>query len=303
MFHYEESVRLNDWIVMLSRSSTVSKSEKKEKTQNVGNVVAAARAAALMDEEAVEAGAPAAGVGFEARSQPDCFSPRSSIAEISAAPEEILYTFTDGDFRPTSGHWSDRQQQYGSTGRWDTEGPGRGTSLKFNDESNYLPTTHLTHLGSSPSTQLPPIHPSMPREQVVVPGARSGTEHVVIEEEFMEHGDDGEEDVEEVNNPFLESIFPCRNGANWKFNDESNYLPSPHRTHLGSSTSTQLPPIHPSMPREHVVVPGARSGTEHVVMMEEEEFMEDGEDGEGVKEVNNPFLGSIFPCMTIERQT
>jgi hypothetical protein len=36
----------------------------------------------------------------------------------------------------------------------------------------------------------------------------------------------------------------------------------------------------------------------------EEEFMENGEDGEGdVVEVNNPFLGSIFPCLTIERQT
>ena len=77
----------------------VCKSEKKEKTQNVGNVVAAARAAALMDEESVEAGAPAAGVGFEARSQPDSFSPDPLIAEISASPEEILYSFADGDFR------------------------------------------------------------------------------------------------------------------------------------------------------------------------------------------------------------
>jgi hypothetical protein len=64
VFQYEESVRLNDWMVMLSRSSTASKSERKDKTQNVENVVAAARAAALMDEEAVEAGAPAAG-GFQ----------------------------------------------------------------------------------------------------------------------------------------------------------------------------------------------------------------------------------------------
>jgi hypothetical protein len=193
VFQYEESVRLNDWIVMLSRSSTVSKSEKKEKAQNVGNVVAAARAASLMDEEAVEAGAPAAGVGFEARSPPDSFSrhpPRSRYpSEISAAPEEILYLFADGHFRRTSVHSSDRQEQYGSTGRWDREAPGRGANLKFNDESNYLPNTHVTHLGSSPSTQLPPIHPSMPREHVVAPGARSGTEHVVVmEEEFMEPG-------------------------------------------------------------------------------------------------------------------
>jgi hypothetical protein len=64
VFQYEEPVRLNDWMVMLSRSSTASKSERKEKTQNVENVVAAARAAALMDEETVEAGAPAAG-GFQ----------------------------------------------------------------------------------------------------------------------------------------------------------------------------------------------------------------------------------------------
>jgi hypothetical protein len=64
VFEYEESFRLNDWIVMLSRSSTASKSERKEQTQNVENVVAAARAAALMDEEAVQAGAPAAG-GFQ----------------------------------------------------------------------------------------------------------------------------------------------------------------------------------------------------------------------------------------------
>ena len=152
MFQYEESVRLNDWIVMLSRSSTVSKSEKKEKTQNVGNVVAAARAASLMDEEAVEAGAPAAGVGFEARSPPDSFSrhpPRSRYpSEISAAPEEILYLFADGHFRRTSVHSSDRQEQYGSTGRWDREAPGRGAKLKCNDESNYLPNNHVTYLGS-----------------------------------------------------------------------------------------------------------------------------------------------------------
>ena len=189
----------------------VCKSEKREKTQNVGNVVAAARVAALMDEESVEAGAPAAGVGFEARSQPDSFSPDPLIAEISASPQEILYSFTDGDFRRTSVHSRDRQEQYGSTDRWDREGPGRGANLEFNDESNYLPTTHLTHLGSSPSTPLPPIHPSVSREHGVVSGARSGTEHVVmmVEEEVMEHGDDGEEDVEEVNNPFLGSIFPC----------------------------------------------------------------------------------------------
>jgi hypothetical protein len=85
------------------------KSAKKEKTQNVGNVVAAARAAALMDEEAVEAGVPAAGVGFAARSQPDSFSPRGDFSRaggnIILFCRQRLSTHVSGFERQTGAIW------------------------------------------------------------------------------------------------------------------------------------------------------------------------------------------------------
>jgi hypothetical protein len=111
----------------------------------VENVLAAAPATTLLDEEAVEAGAPAAGVGFKVGSTLDTHkSPR--IVEIPATRMKLFYSSEDVVFHRRA------SSVLSNDSRWD---------------------------GYHPSTQLPPIHQSMSRKHVVASGARCGTDHLV----------------------------------------------------------------------------------------------------------------------------